>query len=265
MRLRSIEPSRRDRDAGVAPSPWSPPGLGQFAALGLRFNTPGGALEQDRVMWSPCYRVIACEYSGENLFDRLTDGVAYKKLRAEVDALREIADLTNTYVRHEAGQFDLVRPDDRIYGSGAGLIMAAFAFPGRPSRFSDGSAGTYYAAEALETAVAETRFHEEATLRGSGPCVTEKTVIHAELDATLVDLRRGHACPVGVYDVDDYGAGQAFGSMVRHLDGYGIVYDAVRHPGGECVAIFRPSVLHAAKAVQTLGYHWDGRQVFAVR
>ena len=249
----------------MAPSPWSPPGLTQFAALGLRFSTRGAALEQEQVTWSPCYRVIASEYSGENLFERLTDGIAYKKLQDEVDALREIADLTNTYVLHEAGQFDLVRPDDRIYGRGAGLIMAAFAFPGRPSRFSDGSAGTYYAAENLETAVAETRYHEEAALRGSGPCVTEKTVIHAELNATLVDLRRGHASPSGVYDVDDYGTGQAFGSMVRQLDGYGIVYDAVRHPGGECVAIFRPPVLHAAKAVQTLLFHWDGRQVFAVR
>ncbi len=208
--------------------------------------------------------MIASEYVGVNLFDRLTSDAAWSR-DDEGRALREIADLTNSHVLHEAGRIELVRPEDRVYGPGSALIMASFAYPARPSRFSDGSSGgTYYAARTLETAIAETRYHETRTLRGSGPCVTEKTVIHAELDGALVDIRAGRARPAGVYDPDDYRTGQLFGGLVRELDGYGIVYDSVRHSTGECVAIFRPSVLHGARAVQTLSYHWDGDRVATV-
>jgi RES domain-containing protein len=251
------------------PSPWRPPGLDPFSsflqlALDIEGGT-GGVLEEAHVVWVPCHRIISSEYAGENLFDRLTADIDYLKQDDEAEALREIADLTNTYVQSAGGNLDLVRPEDRIYGYGTGLIMAAFAFPGRVSRFSDGSAGTYYAARDLETAIAETRYHEELALQGSGPCVTEKTAIHAELDGTLVDLRRGHASPRGVYDSADYAAGQAFGAVVRHLDGYGIVFDSVRQADRECVAVFRPPVLRRAQAVQTLQYHWDGKRIFDVR
>lgn len=249
----------------MSPDPWRPPGLEHFAGLGLRLGIEAGALQEERITWSPSHRIIASEFSGENLFDRLTSDVDYAKLQDEVDTLREIADLTNPHIQHEAGRFDLVRPQDRIFGRGSGLIMAAFAFPSGASRFSEGTAGTYYAARELETAVAETRYHEEQTLRGSGPCVTEKTVIHAELHATLVDVRQGRPCPPGLYDSEDYRVGQAFGGMVRQLDGHGLVYDSVRRKGGECAAIFRPPALRAAMAVQTLFYFWDGARVSAVR
>ena len=249
----------------MIPRPWQPPGLRQLATLGVLLDTRDGPLVEDRVVWSPAHRVIASEYAGENLFDRLTSGVGYARLDDEVRALREIADLTNAHALHEAGRIEMVRPEDRIYGPGSGLIMASFAFPGRPSRFSDGSSGgTFYAALTLDTAVAETRFHEERALRGSGPCVTEKTVIHADLDGVLVDIRAGRARPPGVYDPDDYRAGQLFGGLVRQLGGHGIVYDSVRHAQGECVGIFRPPVLGNARAVRTLSYHWDGRRVAAV-
>ena len=249
----------------MSPSPWEPHGLDELAHLGIRLVAESGSIQQDRIAWSPCHRIIASEFAGENLFDRLTSGLAYNKLQAEVDALREIADLTNAHVQHEAGHFDLVRPQDRIYGHGSGLIMAAFAFPGRPSRFSDGAAGTYYAARDRETAIAETRFHDEQTLRGSGPCVLEKTVIQANVDGTLVDVRHGRPCPPGVYDPDNYSAGQAFGAIVRRLDGHGVAYDSVRTRSGECVGIFRPPALSAAVAVQTLEYAWDGARIAHVR
>jgi hypothetical protein len=247
----------------MSPSPWRPPGLAAHGALHVALATDTGPLVEERVVWEPSFRVIASEYAGENLFDRLTSNTGYRKLQDDIDALRELADLTNTYIQHEAGRFDLVRPEDRIYGRGAGLIMAAFAFPGRTSRFSDGSAGVYYAANRLETAIVETRYHDEIALGGSGAVVLEKTVIEADLDATLLDLRRGCAVPRGVYDSRDYGAGQSLGALVRSMDGQGIVFDSVRDVEGQCAAIFRPPVLRNARAVQTLLFHWDGARIVA--
>ncbi|HVH30119.1 MAG TPA: RES family NAD+ phosphorylase [bacterium] len=183
------------------------------------------------------------------------------KAEEELEALREIADLTNPYVQHEVGAIELVPLSDRIYGPGSGLIMQAFTFPGKASRFSDGSRGTYYAAFGTDTAVTETRYHDEVFLQGSGACTLEKTLIHAYLDAVLLDLRSGRPCPPGIYDPNDYSASQGFGRLVRDLGGYGIAYDSVRHADGKCVAIFRPLVLQNAQAVRTLLYEWDGTTI----
>lgn len=244
-------------------SPWRPPGLSQLAALQIDLDVDGGTLKETRERWTPCHRVIASEYASENLFDRLTGHLTYTD--QEADNLREVADLTNPYVLGERGRIELVLPQDHVHGSGAGLIVPAFTFPTVASRFSDGSAGTYYAARSLDSAVAETCYHATAYLRGSGPCVVDKTAVEANLDGVFLDMRHGRPAPPGIYDPADYRAAQALGAMVRQLLGFGIVYDSVRGPGGECVAVMRPPVLQHAAAVQTLQYMWDGNQITDVR
>lgn len=247
------------------PTPWRPPGAPLLAPLQIQLTVAGGVLEETVASWPPCYRIIGSEYAGQNLFDRLVGGGSYPTQAVEAELLAQIADLSNPHVLAEMGQIDLVLPSDRVYGPGNGLIMAAFAFPGAPSRFSDGSAGTYYAARTLGTAIAETRCHAEHYLRGEAACVLEKTVIEAELDGTFLDVRRPRPAPTGIYDLNDYTAGQAFGAMVRQLEGFGILYDSVRDAGSECVAVMRPPVLSGATAVRTLEYHWDGHQIERVR
>jgi hypothetical protein len=246
-------------------TPWLPPGLAELGALNIKFEIEHQQLDETLVQWEPSYRIIASEYAGENLFDRLLTGVLYSGKGEAAATLREIADLTNPLVLAEMGQIELVSPDDRIYGRGTGLIMAAFTFPGPPSRFADGSAGTYYMAKSLDTATAETRYRANIYLRGSGPCVTEKTVIEATLSGRFLDVRRGHPAPAAIYDPTDYRAGQSLGSVVRRVRGFGILYDSVRHAGGECVAVMRPPVLQHAVAVRTLQYVWDGGEVVEVR
>ncbi len=242
----------------MADGPWHPPGLGAVGGEEIALLLRGVTLQESRESWDPCHRIIASDNARENLFDRITEE------SAEAESLREIADLSNPYVQSQLGQIELVKPEDRRYGPGTGLIMAAFAWPGRPSRFSDGSRGTYYAADSEETAVAETRYHDELFLAGSGPVVVEKTLLHAVLDATLVDIRLGCPSPTDVYHPTHYQAGQAFGGLVRRLDGHGIVYSSVRRANAECVAIFRPTALHNAQAVRTLEYEWDGNHISRV-
>ena len=152
--------------------PWHPQALGALSGEAIALVLGTATLQESRVSWEPCHRIIASEYAGENLFDRITEEPD------DLESLREIADLTNPYVKSQLGEIELVKPEDRIYGPGSGLIMAAFAWPGRPSRFSDGSRGTYYAAGTEETAIAETRYHDDLFFAGSGAMALEKTLVH---------------------------------------------------------------------------------------
>jgi hypothetical protein len=151
-------------------SPWRPPGLPALSLLQIDLEIDHAALVQTAERWSPCYRIIASEYAGDNLFDRLVEDRPYAEQVDETEALRDIADLTNPHVLAEMGLIELVIPQDRAYGRGSGLIMAAFADAGATSRFSDGTAGTYYAARDMDTAPGQRamRDGEDADRGGSG-------------------------------------------------------------------------------------------------
>ena len=113
------------------------------------------------VDWPQAWRVIASRYPPINLFERLTADPAVW------DALMALEQLTNPRVRDEVGDIALVPPEERVSGPGASYVMAAFTHVNpKGSRFSDGSFGVYYAAAALETAIAETVFHFEAICAG---------------------------------------------------------------------------------------------------
>jgi len=45
---------------------------------------------------------------------------------------------TNPRLLQETGDLNLVAPEDRVSGPGAGIVMAAFTHIGRATRFSDG-------------------------------------------------------------------------------------------------------------------------------
>ena len=120
---------------------------------------PSGAPSID---WPQAWRIIASRYPPINLFERLTADAAVW------DALIALEQLTNPRVRDEVGDIALVPPEERVSGPGASYVMAAFTHLNpKGSRFSDGGFGVYYAAAALETAIAETVFHFEVFARDS--------------------------------------------------------------------------------------------------
>ncbi|HEU4565908.1 MAG TPA: RES family NAD+ phosphorylase, partial [Gemmatimonadaceae bacterium] len=253
---------RGDGSARAMTRPWRPPELARLGGVASRVTLHADdtePLQETETVWQPSHRIIGSEYAGENLFSRIAGD-------EELEALRELADLTSGAGGRHAGDIFLLPPGERIYGPGTALIMAAFAWPSRDTRFSR-ARGAYYAAREERTAIAETVYHRERFLRaaGSGPVVMEMTLLHADLRATLVDIRRGRPSPPGVYHDSDYTAGQELGELVRHLRGDGIRYDSVRASGGECAAIFRPRVLARCRPVRTLEYHWDGARIAEVR
>ncbi len=213
-----------------------------------------------RIRWSPCYRIIASRFPPISLFDRVTDP-------ADLEAVFLIEAMTNDRLREETGELALVPAEDRISGPGTTAIMAAFTHLNpEGSRFTDGSYGVFYAALTLDTAIAETRHHRSIFLRATDEPAQEidMRVYAVDLDAELHDIRNPETEQTDFYSPDSYAASQQLARTLRNTGSDGIVYQSVRHEGGECAAAFRPRLLSNSRQERHLCYVWDGHAIATV-
>ena len=207
--------------------------------------------------WRPSYRLIPSRYPTVGLYDRVADP-------SDLDVVFAIEALTNPRIRDEIGQLQLVSPDERVSGAGSTMVMAAFTHLNvEGSRFSDGSYGVYYAAQALETAVAEVSHHRGLFLaRTAEPAIdVDLRVIAANVEAELHDLRTLGKRGAALLDPNDYGAPQVLGKQLREAGSRGVVFPSVRHAGGSCVGVFRPKALRQARPGAHIALHWDGSRI----
>ena len=207
--------------------------------------------------WQPCYRLIPSRYPTVGLYDTIADP-------ADLDVIFAIESLTNPRIRDELGQLQLVLPTERVSGAGSTMIMAAFThLNAEGSRFSDGGYGVYYAAQAIETAIAEVSHHRALFLsRTSEPAMdVDMRAISATVDAELHDLRGLGKRGASLLDPDDYAAPQALARRLRDAGSWGVQFPSVRHAGGLCVGVFRPKALRHARSGAHIALHWDGTRI----
>ncbi len=166
-----------------------------------------------------------------------------------------------------------IASQDRVYGPGAGYVMAPFAYlsPGGtrfgPPALAGESFGVYYAARDEATAIAEVKHHRVAFLEAMRAPAQDLDfeVLKAPVKgAHFFDLRGRRRDFPAVYSPTDYSASQKLGTELRQRDGDGIAYDSVRREGGECVAVFRPRCVGPARSVKQLIFRWDGAAISAV-
>jgi RES domain-containing protein len=197
--------------------------------------------------WRAGHRIISARSTPESVFERITTP-------GEAAALLRIV---------MAGRSPRVEPADVATGTGAGWVMAAF-LRGGSARFNDDSSGAFYAAESIETAIAETQYHYARFLRdaGEGPAHLGVRSLLPEFEATPLDLRGHHATHAELYDPDPtrYAAAQAWAARERARGADGVLYDSVRRVAGECVAVFRPRCVVRCAEGERLIYEWDGRR-----
>jgi RES domain len=205
--------------------------------------------------WPESYRIIYSRYPFFGTYDRIADP-------ADLESVIALERKTNPRALDDIGALSLVRPQDRIAGPGTTPIMAAFTHS-KPSRFSDGSFGIYYAAKNLAAAIAESRFHVGLFYRStSEPSADiDMRVYVARIRARFEDLR-SRAMTDPLLDADSYAVSQVYGKSVYdtgELDG--IVYPSVRderhRPAAAC---FRPRVISDCHSHSYLQYRWDGVQ-----
>lgn len=210
-----------------------------------------------RVNWSPCYRIIPSRFPPIDLFEKVADP-------ADLEAVHAVEALTNDRLREEAGDLSLVPKEDRVSGPGSSPIMAAFTHLNpEGDRFTDGTYGVFYASDRLTTAIAETKYHRERFMEATNEPAQEldMRVYACSIDSAFHDVRSLRQSSPEVYDPDSYGASQALARELRDVGSNGIVYASVRAEDGDCVAIFRPSLVQECRQERHLCYRWNGASI----
>jgi RES domain len=176
-------------------------------------------------------------------------------------------------VSNRIGPALLIPAEERVYGPGAGYVMAPFAYPSPdgtrfgPPALRAPSFGVYYAARDEATAIAEVKHHRTAFLEATRAPAQDLDfeVLNAPVrGAHFYDLRDRKREFKAEYSPTDYSRSQKLGSELREKGADGIAYDSVRREGGECVAVFRPRCVGPARPVKHLIFRWDGSSVIAV-
>ncbi len=210
--------------------------------------------------WIPCFRLVASRFPPIALFERIADP-------ADWDALFALEALTNPRLRQEVGAISLVPIADRVSGPGASVIMAPFTHLNPDgSRFADQHAGALYAADTLETAIEETRYHREQFLLATAEAATEIDLRCYLLDIVgkFNDLRGATKQYAEVLSPTSYVASQTFARKLRAAGSNGICYDSVRRSGGECLAVFRPRLVSHVRQSRHLRYVWNGQRIASI-
>jgi RES domain len=207
--------------------------------------------------WQKSYRVVAARHPPINVFENIVEP-------RQLEMAWYIESLTNDRLRDEAGSAPRLGKHERVQGPGASIVMAAFTHIGRPSRFSDGSYGVYYAAHSLETAVRETAYHRARFLAATHEpaCEVDMRAYVGRPVQPFLDVRGARYNDL--HDPDSYAESQAFAKPRQERGEWGLVFRSVRHEGGECIAAFKPQAVSIPVAGAALAYVWDGQKISKV-
>lgn len=215
-------------------------------------------LQKVILSWDNTFRVIPSKFPPVDFFEELVDA-------SLMEELWYVESLTNDRLRETTGDISLVPPEDRVSGKGSSVIMAAFTHISihRPSRFSNGTYGIYYAAKDIETALKEKSYHTERFLsytKEQPQHLTMRVYRSKKIEKPIVDVRSDHF--KDLYHDQDYSESQMFGKSMKKQNEWGIVYRSMRHRSGECLAILRPNAV-PLPVVQTKHFNlvWNGKKI----
>ena len=208
------------------------------------------------LFWRDSCRLVPSRFPPVSLFEQVADP-------ADLEMVFAIEALGNPRLRDAVGELRLVPLEQRVSGPGTSAIMAAFTHLNpEGSRFSDGSYGVYYAAHKLETAVAEVSHHRAIFLARTAepPIEIDMRCYRVKIKAKVAELRG--VKDDKVYAPDSYAASQVFARAVGAEGLAGVTYDSVRHPGGECAALFFPKALvPPAREAEHVTLRWNGERI----
>lgn len=151
-----------------------------------------------------------------------------------------------------------VAEEDFRAGNGWGAVMASFCYPS-PGRFNTAERGAYYAGDHLETAIKEWTHHTAKVWQGFGVSNDYSAVVRCYtgyVTEPLVDLRGQPE----FMDEANYQPGQQRAVELVKAGEFGILYNSVRNPGAEAVALLRPPATTPVTQSGHYVLHWNGQR-----
>jgi hypothetical protein len=215
-----------------------------------------------RVRWTASSRLIPSRYPSVGVFDRIAS-------LEDLEALVELEAWTNDRLSAQLGLLHTIPPDEWVVGEPmATVVMAAFCHPvPGGGRFSGPERGAWYAARRIETALAESIHRRTLELSEVGHFDTrvQMRLYQADFNAMFHDVRGRPRRYAACYASDSYLASQRLARELFDGGSNGVVYDSVRHSGGECLACFRPPLVKKVRVAAHYEFHWDGKPEPRVR
>lgn len=206
------------------------------------------------------YRLVNSKFPPISIFDDVAR-------QDEFDDLYAVQSLTNPRLQNDVGQLNLVPEQERPYGiRGCSYALAPFVHLSPDgSRFSTGDRGVFYCADNINTAIAETRYHQERYFRGVANLKYDRVVMRA-LKATFTAKLENILSPefIKLHDPDDYTHSQRYAEKLRKMGSEGIVYSSVRSIGNECYALFSPRLITDVYQTEHYEYVFDGDRISLV-
>jgi RES domain-containing protein len=213
---------------------------------------------------------------------RYSEGESLRKVAGSEALLietTELAELTSERRRSRSFGTAGISNEELPYGiPNSAIVRAAYLYASESGgRFNGPTRGAWYAAMAIETSIAEVTYHLARRLKdiieddGDAASPHHGTFFfddwladfHAEfhtLDSTRAYKRYLKAEPVP----QCYGDSQLMADRLLHQRSLGIIYPSVRHPGGICLACFRPALVYRPRLGTRYGIgmtrHGDGYQ-----
>lgn len=161
-----------------------------------------------RIRWRGAFRIVRSVYPPINLFEDIADPDDWE-LIVSGEAK------TNPRIRQDIGDISLVPRERRVAGAGTSPVMAPFTHVSRerPTRFSDGRCGIYYAGDRFEVALKETIHHYECFMRATDEPASEEDFREyvGAVDHRFHDLRNDRKF-ADCLDPESYSASQNLGA-----------------------------------------------------
>ncbi|HLH41813.1 MAG TPA: RES family NAD+ phosphorylase [Bryobacteraceae bacterium] len=209
-----------------------------------------------RIRWKNCCRLIPSRYPSSGILDRVASA-------KDLPYVFELESWTNDRISAEMGILHRLAEEEWVTGPQATVVMAAYCHP-RPGggRFNDSQRGAWYAARKLETAQAEIAHHRTLELAEIGVFDTrvQMRLYLADFAAGFHDVRNLS----GVHDPTSYEASQRLSQRLLRGGSNGVVFRSVRHPGGECIACFRPKLVRNVRPDAYFEFRWEGSRTPSV-
>lgn len=205
------------------------------------------------------YRLVNTKFPPTSLFDDVAD-------KEEFESVYALQALTNPRILNELGDLSLLSLDEIPFGiNGVNYATAPFTHVTPDgSRFSDGSFGILYLADTPETAIEETRYHQNkvfCNVEGLHYDTVDMRCLKVEFSAEPLDATGVK----NIYDPNDYTPSRIFGNKIKTSGADGIQYLSVRNPGAICWGLMSPRFVESVTQTKHFEFIFDGERISAIR